>query len=131
MAGRMARLFGLIAGAWLGAPGSVCAAPPVQAVASFSILADWVREVGGERIGVTTLVGPAGATGSKGSSPPERPINQPTIPPMPAPIASRVTERNGLRANFEAVRFAVVLTAFRASFDLTDMALSYPCRGRR
>ena len=60
--------------------------------------------------------GRAGATGSKGSSPPERPISQPTIPPSAAPSASRVTERNGLRVNFEAapwaVCFAVVLTAF-------------------
>jgi zinc/manganese transport system substrate-binding protein len=32
--------------------------PPVSVVASFSILADLVREVGGERVSVTTLVSP-------------------------------------------------------------------------
>ena len=49
------------------------------------------------------------------SSPPERPIHQPTRTPMPAPIARRVTVRKGLRVNFDAVPcavcFAVVLTA--------------------
>jgi zinc/manganese transport system substrate-binding protein len=45
---------------------SLCAALPaaaqdrVHAVASFSILADFVRNVGGERVAVTTLVGPGG-----------------------------------------------------------------------
>ncbi|MDB5844659.1 MAG: periplasmic solute binding protein, partial [Polaromonas sp.] len=32
--------------------------PPVSVVASFSILGDLVRVVGGERVSVTTLVGP-------------------------------------------------------------------------
>ena len=34
------------------------AAPAVQAVASFSILGDMVRQVGGDRVEVTVLVGP-------------------------------------------------------------------------
>jgi zinc/manganese transport system substrate-binding protein len=33
---------------------------PVKAVATFSILADMVREVGGDRVEVVTLVGPDG-----------------------------------------------------------------------
>ena len=37
-------------------------ASKVEAVASFSILGDMVREVGGDRIAVTTLVGPDGDT---------------------------------------------------------------------
>jgi zinc/manganese transport system substrate-binding protein len=36
------------------------AAPAVQAVASFSILADLVQQVGGERVAVQALVGPGG-----------------------------------------------------------------------
>ncbi|QFR33205.1 metal ABC transporter substrate-binding protein [Ancylobacter sp. TS-1] len=36
------------------------AAPKIPVVASFSILADFVREVGGDRVAVTTLVGPNG-----------------------------------------------------------------------
>ena len=35
-------------------------ASKVEAVASFSILGDMVREVGGDRVAVTTLVGPDG-----------------------------------------------------------------------
>lgn len=36
------------------------AAEPIPVVASFSILADFVRQVGGERVDVTSLVGPDG-----------------------------------------------------------------------
>jgi len=36
------------------------AAPKIPVVASFSILGDFVREVGGDRVAVTTLVGPNG-----------------------------------------------------------------------
>ncbi|WP_342107321.1 metal ABC transporter solute-binding protein, Zn/Mn family [Methylobacterium sp. SI9] len=45
----------------IGVTGSAGAAPdgrPVRAVASFSILGDLVREVGGARVSVSTLVGP-------------------------------------------------------------------------
>lgn len=39
---------------------AVRAADPLPVVASFSILGDWVAQVGGERLSVTTLVGPGG-----------------------------------------------------------------------
>lgn len=39
-------------------PAAVSAAQPIPVVASFSILADLVREIGGERVSVTALVGP-------------------------------------------------------------------------
>lgn len=39
-------------------PGNAQSAPTVQAVASFSILGDLVRQVGGGRVGVDVLVGP-------------------------------------------------------------------------
>ncbi|MGB4058960.1 MAG: metal ABC transporter substrate-binding protein [Burkholderiaceae bacterium] len=42
----------------LGLQPSSHAAPPLQAVASFSILGDLVRQVGGDRVQVTVLVGP-------------------------------------------------------------------------
>jgi zinc/manganese transport system substrate-binding protein len=45
---------------WVGlaAPAAASEARPLRAVASFSILADLVREVGGAHVTVTTLVGP-------------------------------------------------------------------------
>ena len=46
--------------ALLGLPASVHAGDKIKAVASFSILGDMVREVGGDRVEVTTLVGPDG-----------------------------------------------------------------------
>ncbi|MFO1113009.1 MAG: metal ABC transporter substrate-binding protein [Rhodospirillales bacterium] len=42
------------------APCSHAADPPLRAVASFSILGDMVKTVGGDRVEVTTLVGPDG-----------------------------------------------------------------------
>ena len=44
----------------LGLPAGAHAADKIKAVASFSILGDMVREVGGDRVEVTTLVGPDG-----------------------------------------------------------------------
>jgi zinc/manganese transport system substrate-binding protein len=44
----------------LGLSGGAVAADKVKAVASFSILGDMVREVGGDRIELVTLVGPNG-----------------------------------------------------------------------
>src|SRR6478735_10340241 len=44
----------------LGMSGGAQAGDKVKAVASFSILGDMVRQVGGNRIEVTTLVGPDG-----------------------------------------------------------------------
>ena len=37
---------------------SPAAAAPIEAVASLSILGDMVKEVGGDRVHVTTIVGP-------------------------------------------------------------------------
>ena len=53
----MIRLW-LIALAMLATVGPVRAADPLNVVASFSILGDFVRNVGGDRVDVTTLVGP-------------------------------------------------------------------------
>ncbi|MCC6470121.1 MAG: zinc ABC transporter substrate-binding protein, partial [Alphaproteobacteria bacterium] len=44
----------------LGLSGKGEAQEPVKAVASFSILGDMVRNIGGSRVAVTTLVGPDG-----------------------------------------------------------------------
>ena len=44
----------------LGLPVGAHATDKIKAVASFSILGDMVREVGGDRVEVTTLVGPDG-----------------------------------------------------------------------
>lgn len=51
---------GLAIAAWLAAAGRPAAAEPLDVVASFSIIADFARNVGGERVTVTTLVGPGG-----------------------------------------------------------------------
>ncbi|WP_431016542.1 metal ABC transporter substrate-binding protein [Bradyrhizobium pachyrhizi] len=56
----MRRLFGLIGLALLLANGPVRAAERINVVASFSILADMVRNVGGNNVDVTALVGPDG-----------------------------------------------------------------------
>ena len=56
----MRRLFGLICLALALASGSARAADRINVVASFSILADMVRNVGGDRVDVTALVGPDG-----------------------------------------------------------------------
>src|SRR5262245_34521829 len=52
--------FGLAAAILLALPGGADAADKVKAVASFSILGDMVRQVGGDRVEVVTLVGPNG-----------------------------------------------------------------------
>jgi zinc/manganese transport system substrate-binding protein len=51
---------GLAAAILLALPGGADAADKVKAVASFSILGDMVRQVGGDRVEVVTLVGPNG-----------------------------------------------------------------------
>ncbi|MCP1972807.1 metal ABC transporter substrate-binding protein [Bradyrhizobium elkanii] len=56
----MRRLFGLIGLALLLASGPARAAERINVVASFSILADIVRNVGGNNVDVTALVGPDG-----------------------------------------------------------------------
>ena len=58
MLNRRSVLLGLAAGAALPLPAFAQEKLPV--VASFSILGDFVREIGGERVAVTTLVGPDG-----------------------------------------------------------------------
>jgi zinc/manganese transport system substrate-binding protein len=58
MPNRRSVLLGLAAAAVLPLPG--LAQEKLSVVASFSILGDFVREVGGERVAVTTLVGPDG-----------------------------------------------------------------------
>jgi zinc/manganese transport system substrate-binding protein len=50
----------LAAAILLALPGAAGAADKVKAVASFSILGDMVRQVGGDRVEVVTLVGPNG-----------------------------------------------------------------------
>lgn len=52
--------FSLVALAMLVATSPVRAADRLNVVASFSIIADFVRNVGGDRVSVTTLVGPEG-----------------------------------------------------------------------
>jgi len=42
------------------APCAAAEAPPLPVVASFSILADFLREVGGDRVEIATIVGPDG-----------------------------------------------------------------------
>jgi zinc/manganese transport system substrate-binding protein len=58
MLNRRSVLLAIAAGAALPRPG--LAQEKLAVVASFSILGDFVREVGGERVAVTTLVGPDG-----------------------------------------------------------------------
>ncbi len=53
----MRRWFLLIALAFIAAVGPARAEPRLNVVASFSILGDFVRNVGGDRVSVTTLVG--------------------------------------------------------------------------
>lgn len=56
----MRRLFGLICLALMLASGTARAAERINVVASFSILADMVRNVGGDSVDVVALVGPDG-----------------------------------------------------------------------
>ncbi|WP_166298927.1 metal ABC transporter substrate-binding protein [Bradyrhizobium sp. 2S1] len=56
----MRSLLGLICLALMVASGPAHAAESINVVASFSILADMVRNVGGDRVDVTALVGPDG-----------------------------------------------------------------------
>jgi zinc/manganese transport system substrate-binding protein len=60
MKSRLIASLGLAAALLVGLSGSATAADKVKAVASFSILGDMVRQVGGDRVDVTTLVGPDG-----------------------------------------------------------------------
>ena len=62
------------------------AAEPVKVVASFSVLGDMVRAVGGDRVAVTTLVGPNG----------DAHVFQPSPADAKALAAARVLVFNGL-----------------------------------
>jgi zinc/manganese transport system substrate-binding protein len=54
----MRRWFGLMCLVLIATAAPVCAQERLKVVASFSILGDFVRNVGGDRVNVTTLVGP-------------------------------------------------------------------------
>jgi len=56
--GLLASLAGLVAGLLTALPAA--AEPALKVVASFSIIGDFARQVGGDRISLTTLVGPGG-----------------------------------------------------------------------
>ena len=60
MKNRLVALLGLALLVLLGVSSGAHAADKVKAVASFSILGDMVRQVGGDRVDVVTLVGPDG-----------------------------------------------------------------------
>jgi zinc/manganese transport system substrate-binding protein len=70
----------------LALPAAGYADPPVKAVATFSILGDMLREVGGERVEVTTLVGANG----------DAHVYQPTPADARAVAGARVVLVNGL-----------------------------------
>ena len=63
----------------LAAPAIAEADRPMPVVATFSILGDMVKRIGGEHVAVTTLVGPDGDTHMSTSRP----------PPMRGPSAKR------------------------------------------
>jgi len=65
---------------------TTAAPPPLHVVASFSILADFVAEVGGPRVAVTALVGPDG----------DGHVYQPTPADARAVAAARLVVVNGL-----------------------------------
>lgn len=65
------RLLLACAAALLGSP-PLSASERVNVVATFSILGDLVSEVGGDRIAVTTLVGPVATRTSSNLPPPMR-----------------------------------------------------------
>ncbi|HAT51442.1 MAG: metal ABC transporter substrate-binding protein [Nitrospirae bacterium] len=52
--------FFIVTGITMATPIALHAAPPLDVIASFSILGDMVHQVGGSRVRVTTLVGPDG-----------------------------------------------------------------------
>jgi zinc/manganese transport system substrate-binding protein len=60
MKSRLMTAMGLTLAVLFGGSGAASAAEKVKAVASFSILGDMVKQVGGDRVEVVTLVGPDG-----------------------------------------------------------------------
>ena len=70
----------------MGAPPPAAAAEPLRVVASFSVLADIASQVGGERVAVTSLVGPDG----------DAHVFQPSPADAKAVAAAQVLVLNGL-----------------------------------
>lgn len=89
MLNRRSVLLALAAGAALPLPGFAQEklAEKLPVVASFSILGDFVREIGGERIAVTTLVGPDG----------DAHVYSPTPADAKSMAAAKLVVVNGLR----------------------------------
>ncbi|WP_293856261.1 metal ABC transporter substrate-binding protein [uncultured Alsobacter sp.] len=83
---RTALLGTLAAAALASGPGFAQTATPLPVVASFSILADLVREVGGDRVSVKALVGPNG----------DAHVYQPTPADAQSLAAARLVVINGL-----------------------------------
>ncbi|MCL8382971.1 metal ABC transporter solute-binding protein, Zn/Mn family [Xanthobacter aminoxidans] len=80
---------GMVAGLGLPVAGPALAQAPAQkmpVVASFSILGDFVKQVGGDRVAVTTIVGPNG----------DAHVYQPTPADAKAVAAAKVVFVNGL-----------------------------------
>jgi zinc/manganese transport system substrate-binding protein len=72
--------------AWLGAPTDANAADKLKVTASFSVLGDMVRQVGGDRVDVITFVGPNG----------DAHVYEPTPGDIKALAASKILFINGL-----------------------------------
>lgn len=77
---------GTLAGNWAGPAFAQSPAPKLPVVASFSILGDFVREVGGDRVAVTTIVGANG----------DAHVYQPTPADAKAMAAAKLVVVNGL-----------------------------------
>jgi len=89
MLNRRLLLAGLAAGlsAWPGLPMPAFAQEKLPVIASFSILGDFVREVGGERVALTTLVGADG----------DAHVYSPTPADAKAMAAAKLVVVNGLK----------------------------------
>jgi zinc/manganese transport system substrate-binding protein len=72
--------------AWLGVPSGANAADKLKATASFSVLGDMVKQVGGDRVDVITFVGPNG----------DAHVYEPTPGDIKALAASKILFMNGL-----------------------------------
>ena len=72
-------------------PGASWAAGPVRAVATFSVIADMVRNVGGDHVELSTIVGPDGDTE----------LYEANAGDVPKVAAARMLFMNGLNDEFE------------------------------
>ena len=70
--------------------------PALKAVASFSILGDFVHQVGGDRVAVTTLVGPDGDAHVYQPTPADAHVYQPTPADAQAVAGADIVFVNGL-----------------------------------